>query len=288
MEIAAENPAPNAGTRCEAGSVEIEMLLDQGATLLKAGRYVRARETLEKALATVDLVMGGQAGWVVAETASRADADSAAALVETLVPLVQMSDMLLRLLARTCLASHLAEALRQRQLREDLAVWASGAEEINDLLRAERQRIERAAADHTEHAELHYHLGLVCRALGDLPAAEAAFRRVLAVCPNYTRAVVRLAVTLRQSGRAAQAPAVLAKGFAVSDATLDHYYQLGLATTDARRFDSAVEVMTQGIDPARRPDAKANLALALAQLGLLDDTRREWKESVVTPAAPAR
>ena len=264
----------------DSGCAEIELLLDESDTLLKAGRYVRARDTLEKALSTVDLLMSGQAGWVVAETRNAADSPQAgAALIETLVPLVAMSDLLLRLLARTCLASNLAEALRARQLREDLAVWASGKEEINELLLAERTRIQRAAVDHPDHAELHYHLGLVCRALGDLPAAEAAFRCVLAVCPNYTRAAVRLAVTLRQSGRGEQAPAVLDASFNVSPDTLGQYYRLGLATTDVKRFDRSVETMAHGLNAARRPDAKANLALALAQIGLLDNSRREWKES---------
>ena len=251
--------------------------------LLKAGRYVRARETLEKALATVDLLMSGQAGWVVAETRAAESAPHIALpLLETLVPLVQMSDLLLRLLARTCLASNLADALRRRQLREDLAVWAAGAGEITDLLTAERTRIQESLTMHRDHAELHYHLGLICRALGDLPAAEAAFREVLAIAPYYTRAVVRLAVTLRQQGRAEEAPAVLAAGFAVTAEVLQKYYALGLATMDAKRFDRAVENLAKDTNVALRADARANLALALAELGLLDDARREWKQP--TPA----
>jgi tetratricopeptide (TPR) repeat protein len=262
------------------GSAEIETLLDAGSALLKSGNYDGARRTLERALATVDLLMGGQAGWIVSETKASGDSPGVGiSLTETLLPLVKMSDLLMRLLARTCLASSVAEALRQRELDEGAAVSASGSEEITELLRRELARIGNVVAETPGHVEAHYHYGLLCRALGDLAGAARAFEKVMCIAPYYTRAASRLAVTLLQMGHGEKSPAVLARAFDVPADALVRYYKFALSATDSERFDSAAQVM------AREAAGKANLAFALGEVGLLDDVRREWKE---TPIAAAK
>lgn len=246
-----------------------------GATeFLRCGRYVRARESLEEALRRVDLFLMAQGAWIVAE----ARAGNTEVGPNALLPAVGLADTLLRYLARASLASSLADVLRKRCLREDLAVWATGADEVTALLAAERQRLERIAGQRPNHAEIFYRLGLICRALGDLPAAARALRRVLAIQPHYTRAAVRLAATLDQLHQSADSTEVLAKSCLSEGSTLRGIYRLGLASVDARQFDRAAQTIA-----SPHTDARANLALALGEMGLLDETRREWKEVALQP-----
>ncbi len=197
------------------------------------------------------------------------------------MPLAKLGDLLLRMLARTHLAANVARGLRSRDLREDLAPWATTSHSVDQLLEGEYEPLRKNTAAHAGHAESNYRLGLVARALGHLDEAAAAFTKVLNVHPHHVLSAGLLAATLVQLGRGEAAMPLLAVAFAVPAQTLERYHNLALASQDRAGFDRAVEHLCRDVGAeGGRAVVKANLAFALNEMSLLDDERAAWREPV--------
>jgi tetratricopeptide (TPR) repeat protein len=265
----------------------LENLMDAADDHLRKSRYVRAAELLQSARTSVDTLLSAQAGLAVATARMTG---STACAPGSIVPLAKLGDLLLRMLARTHLASNLAVSLRRRSLRHDLAPWATGAGSIELLLDAEFRQLQAGAKNHPCHAELHYRLGLVARTLGQPEVAVQAFTRVLSLHAHHVPSAARLAATCMQLGQDEPVLPVLAVAFAVPGNMLQQYAALADAA-QSRSFDKAAERLAgraEGPANLLRPGTyagsavavKANLAFALSELGLLDPVRAEWREAV--------
>jgi tetratricopeptide (TPR) repeat protein len=259
----------------------LEKLIDAADGHLRQSRYVLAAAFLQRARTSVDTLLAGHAGLAVANARL---AGSTAVAPGSLVPLAKLGDLILRMLARTHLACNLADSLRRRQLRHDLAPWATTGGSIENLLQEEFEQLQIAAKQHRSHAELHYRLGLVARTLGRNDAAVAAFSRVLSLHPHHVASAVRLAATHLQLRQKGPVFPLLAVAFAAPPNVLQQYANLADAA-QSRAFDRTADFLSQKLDePAARSQAdvtvKANLAFALGELGLLDSARAEWREAI--------
>ena len=258
----------------------LEQTMDCADEHLRKSRYIRAQDLLQRARGTVDTLLSAHAGLAVAT--ARMTGTTACA-PGSILPLAKLGDLLLRMLARTHLASNLAESLRQRSLRYDLAPWATSGSAIEQLLTAEFEQLCKSAQAHRSHAELHYRLGLVARTLGKLPEAARAFARVLAMHPHHVPSAARLAATYLQLGKKPAVFPLLAIAFAVPPNILQQYAALAVAAQGGA-FDNAADRLSRNLDepgrPDTRPTVKANLAFALSELGLLDSSRAQWRELV--------
>lgn len=241
------------------------------ARLLQQGRYVRASESLAHAAAQVDALLSAHGTWVVA----RRNTDPAPVL-EALVSQARLADAILRAQARTQLAEHLAEALRARGLREDLAAWATTAGHVDGLLKNQMASLLAALEGRPNHAEGWLRVGLLARATGQLPRAVHAFRTVLRICPHHGAAAARLAATLVCMGRTGEAVDALVAAERVDVATLRRHHALAVASSDAQRFERTVSRL-EGSAVAGA-EVRGNLAFALAMMGALDVALREWRE----------
>jgi tetratricopeptide (TPR) repeat protein len=250
----------------------LEQPIDRAEADLRNGRYIRATAQLQRARNSIDRQLSVHAGLLLA--AARLQSDIIPA---PLITLATLGDLLLRMLARTHLAANVAQSLRDRALREDLAPWATTRESVDHLLQAEFDSLQRTCATHPDHAENNYRLGLVARAMHNLEAAAQAFTRVLNIHPHHTLAAARLAATLFELGRREAALPLLASAFTVPAQTLSQYYELASAATDRRAFDHTVSTLCDGLpSPTARATLKANLAFALGEMGLLDEERSTW------------
>jgi tetratricopeptide (TPR) repeat protein len=257
----------------------LEQLIESADDHLRRSRFVRATELCQSARGMVDTLLSANAGLAVA--AARMT-NTTACSAGAILPLAKLGDLLLRMLARTHLASNLADSLRERHLRHDLAPWATSAGSIENLLTAEFEQLTEAAAAHPNHAELQYRLGLVARTLGKLPAAAKAFTRVLALHPHHVPSAARLVATHIQLRQVDAIFPLLAMAFAVPPNVLAQYAALAQAAQGVA-FDQVAERMTalDGTETAEgRATVKANLAFALSELGLLDPTRAAWREMI--------
>ncbi len=260
------------------GVNRVQMLTQRGLNYLQRGRYVRATELFEDAMNLVESLLVAHGQWLLAE--SKADGNQLPEhLTDSLVSLAQLSDLLLQYLARTKLAGNVAAAMRERQLRPDLALWVTGSQEVQGLLQTERTRLRELAAQHANHAELHYRIGICNRATGQLEDAAKAFARVLTIEPHHAKTAVYLAATLLQLNRAGEMLEILERSFAMEPAAAQQYYALGVTATDAQKFERAMGALARdlGVGFAAQ-DAKANLAFALGMLGIKDAQRDQWRE----------
>jgi tetratricopeptide (TPR) repeat protein len=253
----------------------LERLLDSACDLLFCNRCAAASGLLQTARGSIDVLLSAHAGVGIA--AARL-ATPASSLLTPLVSLANLSDLLLRALARTRLVGNVALSLKKRSLRQDLAPWAASPRSIDNLLAAEHRQLETAVRLHPQHAELHYRLGLVARTRHMLPEAAAAFGRVLRLHPHHFPSATRLAATQLQLGESAAAFPLLAVAFAVPPQILQQYAALARAA-ESPAFDQSAGRFAQLADPD--PSAvKANLAFALGELGLLNPARSRWREAV--------
>ncbi|HVX85733.1 MAG TPA: hypothetical protein VH253_13205 [Phycisphaerae bacterium] len=253
-----------------AGSM-LENMIAAGEDALRRGNCGRAITLLSSARGLVDELLGAEAGLCVAE--ARIASHMRAGRVERLVPLARLGDTLLKAEARARLARSVG-ALKTANDRADVA-WAVGAGRVTALLEGEFDTLSHACRRLRGHAEVHLRLGLVARALGHADAAAWALGEVLAVHPHHVSTAARLGATLVERGAdSARVLGILAVAFAVPADTIRRYAELADAARDPA-FDQRVERFAAG---SEGPVARANLAFALAELGLLEGPRAAWRE----------
>ncbi|MEW6249453.1 MAG: tetratricopeptide repeat protein [Planctomycetota bacterium] len=145
------------------------------------------------------------------------------------------------------------------------------------LLEEALRRHGQALAAAPNHADLHYRHGLLLRQLGRYEEAIAAFQQAVAINPNYSKALVKLAICLKECGRIDDAVAMFQRALRLDDSFVDVHYQLGLLFAQRNQFDLAVEEFERAL--ALRGDNasfRANLALALQNIGMVDRAAATW------------
>ncbi|MBN2446425.1 MAG: tetratricopeptide repeat protein [Phycisphaerae bacterium] len=147
----------------------------------------------------------------------------------------------------------------------------------HDVLSAALQRHEQALQLHPNHADLHYRYGLLLRQLGECEQAIAAFQNAISINPQYSKALIKLGVCLTELGRLDEAITVFHRAIALRADYVDVNYQLGLLFTRQGRFDLAVEEFEHAVaGNERNISFRANLALALQNIGLVDRAQATW------------
>jgi tetratricopeptide (TPR) repeat protein len=139
-----------------------------------------------------------------------------------------------------------------------------------------------AQAVNADRPESHLNLGNLALALGNLRAAEEAYRTALRLQPGFAPAYVNLADLFRQQNREDQAEALLRKGLANVPDAPDVHHALGLLLVRDQRLDEALVALRQATELAvDQPRYAYVYALALKEKGepekaitTLETTRR--------------
>jgi tetratricopeptide (TPR) repeat protein/SAM-dependent methyltransferase len=107
---------------------------------------------------------------------------------------------------------------------------------------------------------------------GALDDAVAAYRRLLALRPDFPEALSNLGVALKDLGRIEEAIAAFRQATAVRPDYAEAYSNLGVALKAAGRLDDAVAACRQAARLApHRPDMHNNLGVVLMERGLAED-----------------
>jgi tetratricopeptide (TPR) repeat protein len=261
----------------DSAEAPLERQIELADAHLRSGRYIPATAQLQQARNTLDTQLSAHAGLLVATTRLHHNVIPSPESAAPLLALAKLGDLLLRMLARTHLVAHVARSLRDRDLREDLAPWATTRRNVDHLLQAEFDVLQRTCDTHPDHAENNYRLGLLARALNQHEAAAQAFRRVVTIHPHHVLAAARLAATLLELGRPDAAMLVLVLAFTLPAQSVAQYHQLAIAARDRRTFEKTVTNLCDRLpSPAARATTKATLAFALGEMGLLDEERSTW------------
>jgi len=151
-------------------------------------------------------------------------------------------------------------------------------EEVAALIITQIAHLRAAVVEHSNHADLHYRLGVLLRYAGDQDGAIQSLQRAVAIHPQYARALIKLGFALRDAGQSDAAIESFERALEVDPKSIDLHYQLGLIFADREQFARALERFEYAA--SCKPDCKdyvANLALTLQDLGLLDRASAAWQ-----------
>src|SRR5690348_991211 len=115
---------------------------------------------------------------------------------------------------------------------------------------------------------------------GDLPAAEAAYRAILAARPDDARALHLLGLLCHRTGRPDEALALLRRSVDVAPTVPDFHANCAAVLGDAGRLDDAAAALRQAI--ALRPDfpeAHYNLGVNLEKQDRLADAAAAFERA---------
>ncbi|MFL5493192.1 MAG: protein kinase domain-containing protein [Gemmatimonadales bacterium] len=162
-----------------------------------------------------------------------------------------------------------------------LVLW--GRARPNDLMPAARAAAARALRVDSTLGDAHTALGLIAAAYDwDWGAAEARFRRAIALSPNSAFAYMWYgSFVLSPLGRYDEALAQLRRAQELDPVSLPVRYNLGARYYDARRFKDAVVEFQRALelDPGFAP-ARTWLGFAYAGLGRYDDAIHQMEQAV--------
>ncbi len=124
-----------------------------------------------------------------------------------------------------------------------------------------RKAFEAAARRNPKDAEALYDLGMTCEKLGDLPAAEQAYKSALAASPDHEMAAVALGSLYIDAGRTDDALAIGRAALAKHGKSGPLHENVGVALATRGDQDGAVRELQQAIQ-SQPADAMFRLTLA--------------------------
>ena len=264
----------------------LEANVKLGTQHLRAGGYDEASRWFSFALEINDRLLGAYVGIGVAQHAAGRK-NEAMASFEMARNIEPNSTLLFSEVARIQLkaaASQQADkSLSPGALDDDPA--DDTVTHTTDLLSQQIDRLNQAVAQHPNHADLHYRLGLLYRNRGQIEDAIAQFREAVEINPSYMKALIKLGLALHENNQTDEAVEVLKKATQLHPEYADLHYQIGLIFAQRHQFEIAVEHFDRAArSNPRNVSFQANLALALQNMGLIDRANATWQ--IVNDLAP--
>ena len=266
----------------------LEALIQCGSMHLQHGTFEEAAVCFCRAIEANDRVVSAYAGLAAAQQALGRN-DDARENLRTAASIAPNTTTLFAEVARLQMKSAAGQ-----QIHKHLSPPGVGGDDrSNDpgvACMMDRQiGILRDAIDRRPgHADLHYRLGLLLRHAGDLRGAVEAYERAVAINPQYHKALIKLSLTLYESGSVERAMDVAMRALMVDSQSIDLHYDLGLMFADQERFAAALDRFAKSSGRPHGPDAVAHVRLALQNMGLLDradETIRELQSIHAVTAA---
>ncbi len=260
----------------------LEAAVKLGTHHLTQGRWAEASEAFAQASELNDDLLTAYVGLGVAQAAG---GDQAAAIqsFELAGAVEPNSTLLVREMARLQLKAALGTAPPAGPLDDDPDADAPALGPVDDpqgddLLQLQLTRHAEQVRDHPGFADVRYRYGVLLRAEGRLVEALEQFDAALEINPTYTKAIIKKGLTLQDLGRIDQAIETLATALELHPKYVDLHYRLGLLYTEGRLFEQAVQHLeaTSREGPDNRT-IRANLALALQNMGLMDRAAATWR-----------
>jgi tetratricopeptide (TPR) repeat protein len=253
----------------------LEATVKLGTQHMRQGRLVDAALNFNRAVELNDRLMTAFVGLGVAQHACGRQSESLATfdLAASLEPSTT-------LLFSETTRMHLETERRTQRMAVEPEIDA------DTLLTEALRRHEQALAQHPQHADLHYRYGLLLKQLGRTGDAIDAFRNAVEINPSYSKALVKLAISLKECGVVDEAIEMFQRALRLDDRYVDVHYQLGLLFAQRNQFDLATEQFEQALASDNADVAfRANLALALQNIGMIDRAAAAWRS--VCELAPA-
>ena len=124
-------------------------------------------------------------------------------------------------------------------------------------------------------------LGAVLKGLGQLDSSVEAYKKALAIKPDYAEAYNNMGVSLRERGTLEEALEAHKKALDIQPDYADAYYNMGNAIKEQGRLKEAIDAYKKALDI--QPDyaeAHNNIGLSLNQQGKLEDALRSYNTAI--------
>jgi tetratricopeptide (TPR) repeat protein len=131
-------------------------------------------------------------------------------------------------------------------------------------------------------AEGHFHLGVLLRSLGQARQAASEFARAVRLHPAYVPPLVKLGLALKELEHDRLAARVFHRLFSVPEQQIEAYYRLAVTFTINGRIDQLAERLAGNHPERSLEDVRADLALSLQHMGLLDRSAGIWRALIET------
>ncbi len=125
---------------------------------------------------------------------------------------------------------------------------------------------------------------------GNLPAAEALYRRAVEIQPANAEARYQLGLFLSRVGKLDEARQQLEEAIRWAPGRADLFHQLGVVQTELERYDAAIESLKQSLarGPKRPAEVYCDLGVVYARLDQADEAIRQFSQALKLDARLAR
>jgi tetratricopeptide (TPR) repeat protein len=243
---------------------------------MRQRRFIDAAMTFNRAVELNDRLITAFAGLGVAQHACGREQESLATF-DLAASLEPSTTLLFAEAARLQMETQgLRRVIEERCDEED--DYDPTAEPHDLVLTEVLRRHQQAAGRAPQNADLRYRCGLLLRQLGRFDEAIEEFRAAAEIDPSFGRALVKLAICLKECGQTDEAIRTFQRALQVNARQIEIHYQLGLLFAQRNQFDLAVEEFEQAAaENVGRASFRANLALALQHIGMVDKAAATWR-----------
>jgi len=152
--------------------------------------------------------------------------------------------------------------------------FESSPELFEAVINAHREQLKQRP----NNPDLLYRLGVLMMSVNRSTEAVKAFKKVLKLNPEYTRAKSKLIVSLFEVGREEQAVAELVAAEPITKDSLELHYKTAMLYCDKVRFASSLINLEQYMeDNFASADTTINISIVLQNLGMLDKAAAMWE-----------
>lgn len=252
----------------------LEAMVKLGTQHLRAGRSGEAARTFVRAVELNDRLLTTFVGLGVSQAAASLERE-ALATFDLAASLAPNSTLLLSETARLYLKS-CGDSAKAAGLDDEEGEFPVRTQEhlMHEALRRHRDAITIWPM----HADLHYRYGILCQQLGDFAGATQALQAAVSITPTFTKALIKLGVSLHNEGHIAPAIEAFRRAILLRPDDLPMHYHLALLFAQRNRFEIALDqfdALTEG--ESRGPTLQQNIGLALQNVGMVDRASATWQ-----------
>jgi len=255
----------------------LEATVKVGAVYLRTNRHLDAASWFNRAAQANDRLLTAYVGLAVAQRAA-GQSKQAATTVETARNLEPNSVLLFSEMAGLQLKASGSDTQQHQTGQNSPGQYDLGSPAAEALLNKQIARHQRALQRSPNNAELHYRLGMLLRQQGRLDEAIQSYRQAVLINPVYSQALLKMGLAIQEQGRQDEAIQVLSRSLQVNQEDIELHYRLGLLFCQRAQFELTVEQFQHKMrDKGVNVEVHANLALALQNMGLIDEAAATWR-----------
>jgi tetratricopeptide (TPR) repeat protein len=170
-----------------------------------------------------------------------------------------------------------------KQYPKAFAVWnllGASAAQIGQLDQA-IVAFKRVLAIKPDYAEAYNNMGNALKDQGKLEEAREAYNKALAIKPDSAEAYYNMGVTLQEQGKLEEAIETYNKSLAIKPDYADAYYNMGVTLQEQGKLEEAIETYNKAL--AIKPDyaeAYNNMGVTLQDQGKLEEAIEAYNKSL--------